>query len=53
MTSNIDVIDGLVNGTMGVVVGFEMHANGKDVRFVMVKFNNPEHGKERRKKYKF
>ena len=53
MTSNIDVIDGLVNGTMGVVVGFEMHANGKDVRFVMVKFNNPEHGKERRKKYNF
>ena len=50
MTSNIDVIDGLVNGTIGNVVGFEIHAHGKGVRFVMVKFNNPENGKERRKK---
>ena len=30
-----------LNCIMGVVVGFEMHANGKEVRSVMVKFNNP------------
>ena len=48
MTSNIDVIDGLVNGTMGEVVGFEEHANGS-VKYVMVKFDNPEHGQKKRK----
>jgi hypothetical protein len=51
LTSNLDAVDGLVNGAMGEVVGFT-HQPDNSVQFVMVRFDNPDSGKERRKQYK-
>merc|ERR1711872_561299 len=48
LTYNIDVLDSLSNGALGEVVGLEK-ANGK-VNSILVQFNDPKVGKEKRKK---
>ena len=50
LTYNIDTVDGLTNGTMGHVVDY-IYENGK-VTHVLVKFDDPEDGKELRKQNK-
>ena len=47
LTANMDVCDGLVNGTLGTVAGFEKYSSG-EVRYVMVEFDDPNDGKEHR-----
>ena len=50
LTYNVDVVDSLANGCMGTVLDFIKFPNGK-VRYVVVEFDNPEYGKERRKQF--
>ena len=52
LTFNIDVVDSLVNGSMGEVVGFKRTGNG-NIKYIMVKFDNQETGKDRRRKFNF
>ena len=50
LTTNLDVCDGLVNGSLGTVVGFEYNKEGR-IQFVMVSFDDKEDGKRRRTNY--
>ena len=50
MTYNIDVCDSLTNGTLGEIVGFKHDGNGK-LKYVFVKFDEVESGRERRKQF--
>ena len=50
ITFNVDTSDGLTNGTCGVVVGY-MREKGKIVK-VLLQLDEPEAGREARKKYK-
>ena len=52
LTYNIDVCDNLTNGSLGQVIAFKRDSKGK-VKYVMVKFDDPESGKERRKEMNF
>ena len=52
LTLNLDVCDSLTNGSQGDVVDFTYDKNGK-LRFVLVKFDEYESGKERRKNFEF
>ena len=52
LTHNIDVVDGLANGTMGIVIGFKKKTDGK-VKYVIVRFDDIDSGKERRKQFNF
>ena len=52
LTYNIDVSDSLCNGSLGEVIGFKRD-NNNAIKFVMVKFDKPSAGSERRSKYKF
>ena len=47
LTTNLDVCDGLVNGSIGTVAGFE-YARGGKVRYVMIEFDDPKDGRNRR-----
>ena len=47
LTYNIDVVDSLVNGSMGELVGFK-RAGNNTVKFIMAKFDNDRAGKNRR-----
>ena len=47
LTSNINTLDGLVNGTKGIVSSFIRSSEGV-VQYVLVKFDNDEIGKEAR-----
>ena len=52
LTFNVDTIDGLVNGSVGNVVGIEM--GGKEsvsVKYIIVQFDDEECGHKQRKKY--
>ena len=51
LTTNLDVCDGLTNGSQGLVVDFEYGKAGK-IKYIMVKFDSKESGQERRKKFK-
>ena len=51
LTTNLDVCDGLTNGSQGLVVDFEHNKAGK-IKYIMVKFDSKESGQERRKKFK-
>ena len=50
LTYNVDVVDSLANGCMGTVLDFIKFSNGK-VRYVVVEFDNPDYGKERRSQF--
>ena len=52
LTFNIDVVDSLVNGSMGEVVGFKQTGSG-NVKYVMVKFDNEKAGKNSRREINF
>ena len=49
MTYNVSTADMLTNGAFGIVLGF--HYEGDKVKYILVKFNNPEVGSERRKNF--
>ena len=49
LVHNIDTLDGLTNGCRGVLVDVEKTGQGKPKRLV-IRFNNPEHGRLRREK---
>ena len=49
MVFNISLIDCLVNGAMGTVVGIE--AKGQEVSAIIVAFDNPNAGERQREKY--
>ena len=44
---NINVIDGLVNGELGHVVGIDEYKNG-EVQYIIVAFDDRECGKQHR-----
>ena len=48
LTWNIDVCDSLVNGSLGEVVGFKRDSKNR-VKYVLVKFDDPSSGQERRR----
>merc|ERR1712016_92270 len=50
LTVNLDVCDGLVNGSLGTVIDFVYNKEGK-VKYIMVKFDDKEDGKKRRANY--
>ena len=50
LTTNLDLCDGLVNGSLGTVVGFEYN-RARLVQHIMVKFDDNEDGVRRRKNF--
>ena len=52
LTYNIDVCDNLTNGSLGQVIAFKLDSKAK-VKYVLVKFDDPVSGKERRKEINF
>ena len=52
LTHNLDVVDSLVNGSMGEVVGFKK-TGCNDVKYVMVKFDKFDAGTNRRMEVNF
>ena len=49
MIFNIDTIDGLVNGSLGNIVGIEEKNN--EVHYIISKFDDEESGDRQRRKY--
>merc|ERR1712101_102799 len=47
LTYNIDVVDSLVNGSMGEVVGFIKAANNS-IKYIMIEFDNEQSGENKR-----
>ena len=47
LTANLDICDGLVNGTLGTVAGFEYYKSG-EVKYIMVEFDDPNDGMQHR-----
>ena len=45
-------VDSLVNGSLGEVVGFKRDSKNR-VKYVLVKFDDPSSGQERRKQLNF
>ena len=52
LINNVNTVDGLVNGVQGYVQQIIVHKETKKVRFVLVKFDNPKIGEERRFQFK-
>ena len=52
LTFNLDVTDSLCNGSMGEIVGFK-RTGSNNIKFIMVKFDKQEAGKERRRTHNF
>ena len=52
LTYNLDVCDSLTNGSQGQVIDFIYHKSGK-IRFILVRFDENESGRERRKNFSF
>ena len=52
LTYNLDVCDSLTNGSQGEVIGFEFHKDGR-IKYILVKFDEKESGRERRKSFDF
>ena len=52
LTWNIDVCDNLANGSLGKVLGFKRDSKNK-VKYILVKFDDPSSGRERRKQINF
>ena len=51
LVANLDVCDGLVNGSLGTVVAFVY--NKRNIKYIMVKFDDIDDGKNRRKNFNF
>ena len=47
LTTNLDVCDGLVTGSLGTVIGFEYNKERR-IQYIMVTFDDKEDGKRRR-----
>lgn len=45
---NVDVADGLVNGSRGILLDIEMAKDEKSVKKMIVKFHNKKHGADKR-----
>ena len=52
LTINIDVCDGLTNGSQGEVIDFVKDSIG-EIKYVLVKFDVIESGKQRRKNFQY
>ena len=52
LTYNLDVCDSLTNGSQGFVIDFEFSKDGS-IRYILVKFDERESGRERRKSFNF
>ena len=52
LTWNIDVCDTLTNGTLGQVIAFKRDSKNK-VKYILIKFDDPRSGQERRKELNF
>ena len=52
LTYNLDVCDSLTNGSQGEVVDFKFSKKNK-LRYVLIKFDEGESGKQRRKEFHF
>ena len=50
LSFNINLIDGLVNGAMGTVVGFDHNTKGH-LEFVIVSFDQPSCGEQQRQEF--
>jgi hypothetical protein len=48
---NVDIMDGLVNGQCGTVIGIEKIRNGQ-VQYIVVKFDDESCGKSRRYEFR-
>jgi hypothetical protein len=54
MTWNVDTVYGLTNGARGVLLGVEkekMEDGRTKVKWLIIKFNNPNHGREQRERH--
>jgi hypothetical protein len=54
MTWNVDTVDGLTNGARGVLLGVEkekMEDGRTKVKRLIIKFNNPAHGRDQRERH--
>ena len=47
---NVDLSDSLVNGVIGTVTGFIRDAKQDEIKFILVKFDDPYVGQQRRRK---
>jgi ATP-dependent exoDNAse (exonuclease V) alpha subunit len=52
LTYNLDVCDSLTNGSQGQVIDFKYGKHGK-IKYILVKFDENESGRERRKGFNF
>ena len=53
LTHNISVVDSLVNGSLGEIVGYNFLNDDKDIDFIFVKFYDKRSGLQLKKKMKF
>ena len=51
ITQNISVVDNLVNGSLGEVVGIETNKKNGQVDYIIVKLDDPNAGEKQREKY--
>ena len=52
LTHNIDVCDGLTNGSQGEVIDFIKEKNG-EVKHILIKFDELQSGRQRRKNFSY
>ena len=50
VNSNVDVIDGIVNGSRGKILDFIRFPNG-EIQYIIVEFHEEKAGRERRKQF--
>ena len=53
LTHNLSVVDSLVNGSLGEVVGYNFTDDGNDIDLIFIQFDNENSGIQQRNKYKF
>ena len=52
VTYNLDVCDGLTNGSQGTVIDFVRNKKG-EIKHILVKFDEIDSGKQRRKRFEY
>ena len=52
LTYNLDVYDGLTNGSQGTVIDFVRDKKG-EIKHILVKFDEIDSGKQRRKRFEY